>query len=71
MSYADDLDDYAFECMNPMGINGDEWKTKDGKKIKLSEMSDCHLKNCYLKFKDTPIIGDNFERELRRRKIIQ
>lgn len=36
----------AFAENYPFGVPGDAWQTKDGTKIKVSEMTTQHIKNC-------------------------
>lgn len=38
--------EYEFEKDFPFGVPSDTWKTKDGRKIKVSEMTEQHIKNC-------------------------
>ena len=40
------LADHAFEMYHPFGIASDTWRTKDGREIKLTDMTDSHIKNC-------------------------
>lgn len=59
--------EYKFERDFPFGVPSDTWKTKDGRKIKLSKMTEQHIKNCMrLVGKDDGWYGV-FYRELKRR----
>lgn len=60
--------DYEFERTYPFGIAGDTWTTKNGRKIKVKEMSETHIRNCMR------IVGEDddwyfvFKQELGRRR---
>jgi len=60
--------DYYFARDYPFGVPCDEWTKRDGTKIKISDMTDAHIKNCMR------IVGEDdpwywqFQNELRRRR---
>lgn len=60
--------DSAFERDFPFGVPSDTWVTKTGVKIKLSDMTEKHIKNCMR------MVGEDddwyfvFLNELKRRK---
>lgn len=66
------FDDYeaevAFARDFPHGIPSDEWTTRGGMKIKLTDMTESHIRNCM------KIVGEDdpwyceFQKELERRK---
>lgn len=68
--YSDMEADYAFERDYPFGMPCDEWKTSDGRKIKVKDMTNEHIKNCMR------IVGEDdgwfyvFQTELKRRKLV-
>lgn len=59
--------EYEFERDFAFGVPSDTWKTKDGRKIKVSEMTEQHIKNCMR------LVGEDdgwygvFYKELKRR----
>ena len=66
---AEILADYAFERDFPFGMPSDVWTKRDGTKIKLTEMSESHIKNCMrIVGEDDPWYGE-FYQELKRRKM--
>ena len=68
--FSDWFADYAFENDYPHGLPTDEWITKSGAPIKLTDMTDSHLKNCM------KMVGEDdkwyyaFEKELESRNAI-
>ena len=69
MSYgAEWIADHSFERDYPFGLPGDVWSTRDGRKIKLADMSDSHIRNCMR------IVGEDdgwysrFQQELQSRR---
>ena len=42
----DILNDYAFEHDYPFGLASETWRTRNGRTIKISEMSENHIRNC-------------------------
>lgn len=69
MSLWSDIEaDYEFERAYPFGVAGDTWQTKDGRKIKVKDMTEQHIQNCMR------VVGEDdgwyfvFQQELRRRK---
>lgn len=44
--YDDYRTDEAITDNFPFGIPGDTWTTKDGRKLKVHEMTDHHIRNC-------------------------
>ncbi len=63
--------EYAFERDFPHGVDNDEWTTKDGRTLKVKDMTTGHIMNCMkMLMKDGEVIDDFyyvFEQELRRR----
>lgn len=39
--------EYGFERDFPFGVPSSTWKTKDGRKIKVSQMTEQHIKKLY------------------------
>lgn len=71
MGYGSELlADYEFERDYPFGIPGEYWKTGDGRRLQITEMTNGHIRNCM------KIVDKNsewhcvFEKELQRRKIL-
>lgn len=64
-------DDYAaemaFRDAFPHGVNNDEWTTKDGRVLKLKDMTSYHIRNCMRMLGDTDDFYYAFEAELKRR----
>lgn len=68
-------DDYEAECAFerdfPHGVHNDEWTTKDGRTMKVNEMTTGHIMNCMKMLRNGGQITDDFyyvlEEELRRR----
>lgn len=47
MSLYDDYKvDLYFTQQHPHGVNNDEWRTKEGKVLKVKDMTTEHIKNC-------------------------
>lgn len=38
--------DHQFELDFPHGVNNDEWTTRDGRTLKITEMTTQHIQNC-------------------------
>lgn len=51
----------------PFGIPTDTWTTKDGRKIKLSEMTIQHIKNCMRVVGEDDLWYERFHKELEKR----
>ena len=60
--------DYAFEHDYHFGMASDVWTTKDGSKVKLTDMTDAHIRNCMRMVSEYDPWHDRFEKELRRRE---
>lgn len=66
--YSDYEAETCFERDYPFGVPGETWRTKGGAKIKVSEMTTHHIKNCM------KIVGEDdawysvFQNELNRRE---
>lgn len=66
------LDEFDAVCILakdfPFDISSEEWKTKDGTIIKLTDMTESHILNCMRIVGRKDPWHDRFERELRRRE---
>ena len=67
------LAEHQFEMDFPHGVNNDEWTTRDGQTLKITEMTTQHIKNC-MKMMEREATEDYFddfyyvlEAELKRR----
>lgn len=70
MSYGRELlNDYAFEIDYPFGLPSNKWKTKDGRTILISDMSEAHIKNCMKIVGEDDAWYEIFTQELKRRKL--
>lgn len=52
----------------PYDVPSDYWRTKDGTKIKVSDMSESHIRNCMRMVGEDDGWYARFEKELERRK---
>lgn len=69
MSLWDDYKaDMQFEHDFPFGVPTDTWITKDGTKIKLTDMTEQHIKNCMNIVGEDDAWYDHFQKELDRRQ---
>lgn len=59
--------DSYFSSMYPHGVNNDEWRTKDGRILKLQEMTSRHIRNCMRMITQQDDFWYAFEAELHRR----
>lgn len=59
--------DYMFESDFPFGFPGDTWTTKDGREIKLTDMTTPHILNCMKLVGEDDAWYATFEIELERR----
>ena len=59
--------DALFAQQFPHGVNNDEWRTKDGRVLKISEMSESHIRNCMRLIGQEDDFWYAFEAELKRR----
>lgn len=57
----------TFRMHYPHGVNNDEWTTREGKTLKLKDMTTAHIKNCMRMIGDTNDFYYAFEAELARR----
>ena len=69
MSYGREyLADHAFEMDYPFGLPSKTWKTRDGREIRIRDMTESHIRNCMR------IVGEDdrwfyvFQKELERRR---
>ena len=68
MSLWDDYkSDAQFARDFPHGVNHDEWTTREGKVLKLKNMTTEHIKNCMRMLGDTCDFYHVFAAELKRR----
>ena len=68
MSLWDDYKaDFEFTRMYPHGVNNDEWRTRDGKILKVKDMTTEHIKNCMRMIGETDDFYYVFEAELKQR----
>ena len=65
--YDDYYADIQFAMNFPHGVNNDEWRTREGKVLKVKDMSTAHIKNCMRTIGKTDDFYYEFEEELRRR----
>lgn len=65
--YDDYIADLQFAIDFPYGVPCDYWTTKDGTEIKLSDMSEEHIRNCMRIVGEDNDWYDKFEEELCRR----
>lgn len=69
MSLGEDFrNEYAFEMDFPHGINNDEWRTREGKILKVKDMTTAHIKNCMRMIGEKDDFYYVFEDELKKRK---
>lgn len=61
--------DVQFARYNPHGVHNDEWRTREGKVLKLKDMSTDHIKNCMRMIGKSDDFYYAFEAELKRRSI--
>lgn len=59
--------DAAFERDFPFGVPYDEWTTKDGRKIRLADMTESHIRNCMRIVGEDDAWYGRFKKELARR----
>ena len=65
--WSDYQDDYIFNSLYPFGMVCDVWRTREGKEIRVIDMTTSHIRSCM------KIVGEDdgwyyaFERELVRR----
>ena len=66
------FDDYRIDAIfardYPFGVPCDMWVTRDGQKIKLSDMTDRHIKNCMKMVGEDDPWYSEFFKELERRQ---
>lgn len=68
MSLWDDYKvDAQFAMDFPHGVNNDEWRTREGKVLKVKDMTTAHIKNCMRMIGKTDDFYYVFETELKRR----
>lgn len=64
-------DDYKIDVMfseqYPHGVNNDEWRCRDGRVIKLKDMTTDHIRNCMRIITENDDFWYVFEAELKRR----
>ena len=64
-------DDYKIDVMfreqYPHGVNNDEWRCRDGRVIKLKDMTSDHIRNCMRIITENDDFWYAFEAELKRR----
>lgn len=64
-------DDYRIDAIFaeqfPHGVNNDEWQTRDGKILKVKDMTTTHIKNCMRLIGESDDFWYVFEAELKRR----
>ena len=65
--YDDYLADRQFEIDFPHGVNNDEWTTRDGRTLKITEMTTRHIRNCMKMIGEEDDFYQVFEAELKRR----
>ena len=65
--YDDYYADIQFAMNFPHGVNNDEWRTREGKVLKVKDMSTAHIKNCMRMIGKIDDFYYAFEAELRRR----
>lgn len=59
--------DYVFERNFPHGVNNDEWRTRDGKVLKVKDMTSEHIRNCMRMIGKSDDFYYVFEAELEKR----
>ena len=60
--------DYQFAKDFPFDVPCDTWVTRDGRKIKLKDMTDQHIKNCMKMVGEDDPWYSHFAKELKRRE---
>lgn len=64
-------DDYRIDAIFaeqfPHGVNNDEWRTRDGKILKVKDMTTAHIRNCMRLIGESDDFWYVFEAELKRR----
>lgn len=63
------LAEYAYERDHPHGVNNDEWKTRDGRILKVKDMTTAHIKNCMRMIGQMDDFWYVFEAELKKRGV--
>lgn len=51
----------------PHGVNNDEWRTREGKVLKVKDMTTAHIKNCMRMIGEKDDFYYVFENELKKR----
>lgn len=70
MSLWDDYKaDMYFTRDFPFGVPGDTWTTKDGRRVKLTNMTDQHIQNCMNLVGEGDPWYHHFEEEMHRRDL--
>ena len=62
--------DFCFEYCFPHGVNNDEWRTRDGKVLKVKDMTTQHIKNCMRLIGTYDDFYYVFEYELKKRGVL-
>lgn len=65
--YDDYKVDEIFRSQYPHGVNNDEWTTKEGKILKIKDMTNAHIRNCMRMIGQNDDFWYAFEAELKRR----
>lgn len=58
-----------FSQQYPHGVNNDEWRTRDGKVLKVKDMSTEHIRNCMRMIGTQDDFYYVFEQELKNRRL--
>ena len=61
------ISDHLFEIDFPFGLPGDTWETKDGRVLRLTEMTEQHIRNCMRMVGNHDPWYERFSMELKRR----
>lgn len=65
--YSDYATEIAFAEQYPHGVNNDEWRTRDGRILKLKDMTTAHITNCMNMIGESDDFYYAFRAELERR----
>ena len=62
--------DYIFEESHPLGPTNDTWTTRDGRRIKIEDMTTGHIRNCMRMLGEENDVYYIFREELKRRGVL-
>lgn len=65
------LDDHAYELYHPHQTDFSVWHTKDGRTLKITEMTTEHIKNCMNMLGEENPYWQHFAKEILRRNGVE